>query len=184
MGLLKALLIPGNGGGGPKDNWFPFLAKELPRFGIDVIAEEFPDNILARARFWLPHIKALGADENTILIGHSSGAIAAMRYAENNKILGSALVGAYHTHLNMDAEIQSGYFDQEWNFEAIKENQQWIGIFAGKDDPWIPVQEARFLNDRLDAFYFEFPNAGHFGSDYDKKSFEELLCFIKVRTQK
>lgn len=178
---IKAILIPGNGGGGPKDNWFPYLAKELPRLGIEVIAEEFPDNILAREKYWLPHLAALGADASTILIGHSSGAIAAMRYAEQNAILGSVLVGAYHTDLGIDAELQSGYFTRPWNFKAIKKNQQWIGIFAGKDDPWIPIAEARFLNEQLDAYYFEFPQAGHFGGDYLKDSFPELLCFLEQR---
>lgn len=179
--MLKALFIPGNGGGRPTDNWFPFLKRELSRLGIKVIAEEFPDNQLARAEYWLSHIKKLGADEETILIGHSSGAIASMRYAEQYRILGSILVGAYHTDLGIDAERQSGYFDNPWNFQAIKQNQKWIALFAGKDDPWIPVEEARFLNDQLDSYYFEFPAAGHFGGDYYKEYFPEIVTFIKER---
>ena len=38
--------------------------------GLNVINETFPDNIKARARYWLPHIESLGANEQTILIGH------------------------------------------------------------------------------------------------------------------
>lgn len=182
--MIKAIFIPGNGGGGPTDNWFPYLKRELLRLGIKVIAEEFPDNHLARATFWLPHIKKLGADEKTILIGHSSGAIASMRYAEEHRILGSVLVGAYHTDLGIDAEKQSGYFDRPWNFQAIKENQQWIAVFAGKNDPWIPVEEARYLNEQLDSHYFEFPAGGHFGGDYYKESFPEIVTFIKERMPK
>ena len=41
---------------------------------------------MARAKYWLPFLKKLGEDEETILIGHSSGAVSAMSYAENNKI--------------------------------------------------------------------------------------------------
>ena len=37
---------------------------------------------------WLPFMKdELGVDENTIIIGHSSGACAAVRFAENHKVL-------------------------------------------------------------------------------------------------
>ncbi len=181
MSSNKVLFLPGNGGGGPQDNWFPYLKKELSQLGLNVIAEEFPDNILARQSYWLPFIKELGCDESTILIGHSSGAIAAMRYAETSRILGSVLVGAYHTDLGMDSEKQSGYFDKPWDFLSIKNNQNWIGIFAGKDDPWIPLEEARYLNDQLESYYFEFPKAGHFGGDYLKLEFPEILIFIRER---
>ena len=44
----KIVFIPGNGGGSPNDNWFPFVKKELEGYDITVIAEEFPDNDLAR----------------------------------------------------------------------------------------------------------------------------------------
>ena len=46
------------------------------------------------ADIWLPDLEELGADERTILIGHSSGAVAAMRYAESHRVLGSILVYA------------------------------------------------------------------------------------------
>lgn len=104
-----------------------------------------------------------------------------MRYAETHKIFGSILVGAYHTDLGIDAEKQSGYFDRPWDFSSIKNNQNWIGLFAGKNDPWIPVQEARFLNEQLDPYYFEFPHAGHFGGDYYKETFPEIITFIQER---
>lgn len=72
----KVIFIPGNGGGSPNDNWFPSVKGELEAAGLTVIAEEFPDNDLARASFWIPFlINELNADENTILIGHSTGAM-------------------------------------------------------------------------------------------------------------
>jgi hypothetical protein len=53
---MKAILIPGNGGGTPRDNWFPYLERELPKIGIDVINVQFPDPELARSEYWLPFI--------------------------------------------------------------------------------------------------------------------------------
>ena len=37
----------------------------------------------------------LKVDKETIIIGHSSGACAAVRFAEENKVAGIVLVGAY-----------------------------------------------------------------------------------------
>lgn len=171
---MKIVLIPGNGGGGPTDNWFPYVQTELA--GVEVVAREFPDNQLAREAYWLPFLKdELQADENTILVGHSSGAIAAMRYAEKNQLLGSVLVGVYHTDLGMEHEKASGYFDRPWDWEAIRNNQKWSVLFASTDDPWIPIEEPRFVSQQLGSDYREFDDQGHFGGDYHKESFPELV---------
>lgn len=171
----KVIFIPGNSGDSLKDNWFPSLQKELEAVGLTVIAEEFPDNDLARASFWLPFlINELKADENTLLVGHSSGAIAAMRLAEKQRIWGSVLVGAYYTDLDIEKEKLSGYFDTPWDFKAIQNNQSWIAIFATQDDPWIPVEEPRYLHLQLNCEYHEYKNGGHFGGYDSKAEFPEL----------
>ncbi len=147
--MTKVIFIPGNGGSTTKDNWFPSVQKELEAANLEVIAATWPDPVLARNSFWLPFLEELGADEDTILVGHSSGAIAAMKFAETHKILGAVLVGTYHTHLGIEVEKQSGYFDKPWDFESIKRNQKWTIIFASEDDPWIPIAEPRYLHAQL-----------------------------------
>ena len=179
---MKAIIIPGNGGGTPKDNWFPYIKKELEKVGIKVIAEQFPDPILAREKYWLPFIKKLGADEKTILIGHSSGAVAALRFAEKNEILGSVLVGACYTDLGLEEEKKSGYYNRPWNWKKIKSNQLWIVLFASADDPFIPIREARHINKNLEPLYFEYKNEGHFGSsEKPKKEFPKIVKIIKSK---
>lgn len=176
---LKVIMIPGNGGATPVDGWFPSVQAELEKAGIAVINRQFPDPQLARASYWLPFLESLGADEQTVLVGHSSGAIAALRFAETHKILGSVLVGAYHTDLGLEVERQSGYFDAPWNWPIIKNNQRWIAVFASIDDPYIPIVEPRFLAQQLGAEYHEYTDQGHFGSDKQKTTFPELVAVIK-----
>ncbi len=181
MKQIKAIFIHGNGGGTAKDNWFPYVKERLEKLGVQVIARAFPDPVLARAKYWLPFIKKLGADENTIIIGHSSGAIAALRFAENNMILGSVLVGGYYTDLGLDDEKQSGYFDAPWDWEKIKNNQKWIIQFNSKDDPWIPIEEARFIHQKLDTEYYEYEHEGHFGADKYYPEFPKLVEVAKSK---
>ena len=95
--LPNVILIHGNGGSTAADIWLPFLERALTALGLVVINQTFPDNVKARARYWLPFLEELGANEHTILIGHSSGAVAAMRYAETHRLWGSILVGVCHT---------------------------------------------------------------------------------------
>ncbi len=179
---IKVIFIHGNGGCSPDDNWFPYLKNELEKLDLHVVAHQFPDAVLARASYWLPFLKnELKADKHSIIVGHSSGALAAMRFAENNKLLGSILIGAMHTDLGIESERLSGYFDTPWNWQAIKDNQQWIVQFASTDDPWIPISEPRFVHGKLNSQYHEFTNQGHFGGDYYKKDFPELVTVIKKR---
>ena len=172
----KAILIHGNGGSSAGDIWLPWLERELTGLGLAVTNRTFPDNVKARARFWLPFIEELGADQHTILVGHSSGAVAAMRYAETHQILGSVLVGVCHTDLGDSGEAASGYYRAPWNWQRIRENQEWIGIFNSVDDPHIPIREARFVAAQLRCSYFESTDRGHFTAP---RELPEVLEFVR-----
>lgn len=179
---VKIIFIHGNGNSTPNDNWFPYVKSELEELGLTVIARQFPDADLAREKYWIPFLKnELKADHNTILIGHSSGAVAAMRFAEKNVILGSILVGAMHTDLGYEKEKISGYYERLWDWQAMKSNQQWIIQFASSDDPWIPIEEPRLIQRQLNTEYYEFTNQGHFGGDYHKPTFPEIVSILKKK---
>jgi uncharacterized protein len=177
--MAKIIFVPGNGGCTTQDNWFPSIKEEFEKHGLDVISTNFPDPELARESYWIPFLREeLKAGNDTVLIGHSSGAIAAMRFAEKYELLGSVLVGAYYTHLGMETEKQSGYFDRPWDWNKININQKWISLFASSDDPWIPIKEARYIHTKLDCEYHEYKNQGHFGGDYFKSVFPELTLSV------
>lgn len=134
---------------------------------------------MALSSFWIPFLRdELKADGNTILIGHSSEAIATMRFAEQWPLLGSMLVAAYDTDLGMEQEKQSGYFDNPWDWKKIKDNQQWITLFASQDDPWIPSEQPRYIHQQLNCVYHEYKGQGHFGGAYCKPTFSELSQVI------
>lgn len=164
----NVIFIHGNNGGqengGAKhDYWFPSAAREFERMGLRVVLKSFPDPKIARMSIWLPFLEnECGANEHSILIGHSSGAIAAMRYAETHQILGSVLVGAYYTDTGDEIERMSGYFDAPWDWLAIREHQQWIIQFASVDDPFFSIEEPRLVSRELQTEYHEYKTRGHF----------------------
>jgi len=180
--MRRVILLHGNGDGRGTDNWFPYIKSGLENIGVECEAPDLPDAVLARSKFWLPYFRnELRIGPNDIVVGHSSGALAILKYAEQNKIGASVLVGVYYTDLGYEEERTSGYFDTPWQWAKIKANQKWTAIFASKDDPYIPISEPRFIRDKLDSIYFEFDKVGHFGEDVGKKEFPELLKFLKER---
>ncbi len=182
MKNCKVILIHGNQTLRWDYAWLPWVKEELEKLGVEVFAETFPDSIIAREKYWIKFIeKYAKADENTILIGHSSGALCAMRYAEKHQILGSVLVSAAHTDLDDDLERQSGYFDRPWDWEKIKNNQQWIIQFSSTDDEYIPIEEAQHIHKYLDTEYHEFSDRGHFLKG--QLQFPELVSELKRKLE-
>jgi len=177
---MKVMIIPGNGDTLITNNWYQYVKKELEKLGLEVIAKNMPDPKLARKEIWIPFIKEkLFNDENAILIGHSSGAIAILKFLEENKCKLAIIVGAYHSDLGDELEKKSGYFDEPWKWDQIKNNAGKIVMFASQDDPYIPVSEPRLIKEKVDAEYHEYKDEGHFGVDVSKKEFPELILVIK-----
>ena len=177
---LKVIFIPGNGNDNSEDRWRPYLKDELEKLSVPFTNVDFPDPILASMNIWLPFLNELGANENTILIGHSSGAEAAMRYAENNKIFGTVLISACYTDLGLQNEKEAGYYNEPWQWDKIKNNQNWIIQFHSTDDPFIPIEEARFVHEQLDTEYYEFNDRKHFGYG---KEFPELMEALRKKLE-
>lgn len=180
--MNKVILIHGNDTLRWSYAWLPWAKEELEKLGLEVIGETFPDSIIAREKYWVTFLAdEAHADENTILVGHSSGALCAMRFSEKHKILGSVLIGAMHTDLGDELEKQSGYFNRPWEWDKIKANQKWIVQFASTDDPYIPIEEARHVHEMLNTEYYEYSDKAHFFENQEK--FPELITIIKEKLE-
>lgn len=175
---MKSMIIPGNGGENMSQFWYPYVKTELEKEGFEVISENMPDPVLAREKYWVPFIEEkLSGEENAILIGHSSGAIAALRYLEKHKAQGAVLIAAYHTDLGLKDEKKSGYFDRPFDWKKIKANSKWIIQFSAVNDPVIPIEEAKYVRDKLNSEYHELKDKGH----YTDTEFPEILEEIKKK---
>jgi serine hydrolase len=156
--------------------WTPWLKQELDHHGYETVFETMPDSIIARAEYWLPFMHDfLKIGVNDIIIGWSSGAVAAMRYAETYRIKGSILISSSYTDLGDDLEKQSGYFDQPWNWHSIRQNQDKIALFYGDDDPYIPQADFKFIASQLQPEVHKIPGAKHF---IECQQLPELLDYI------
>ncbi|KAK7480955.1 hypothetical protein BaRGS_00027770 [Batillaria attramentaria] len=173
---VKVVIVPGNGSGDVKDsNWYGWLHEELTTTGVKSVLRNFPDPVKARESYWLPFMEnELRCDANTVIVGHSSGAEAAMRYAETHKVKAIVLVSACVTDLGIESERISGYYDRPWQWYKIVENVGFIVQYGSTDDPFIPWPEQQQVAEELQTKLFKFDNRGHFMS----RSFPELLSFL------
>ena len=143
----RVIIVPGNGCTPvQQSNWYSYLENRLSQSGLfsAVILKDMPDPIEAKEHIWIPYIiDVLGADQNTILIGHSSGAVAAMRLLEKQKLFGCVLVSACHTDLGCESERISNYYSRPWEWNLIRSNSSnFLLQYHSIDDPFIPPSEA------------------------------------------
>ncbi|NP_001167472.1 retinoblastoma binding protein 9 L homeolog isoform X1 [Xenopus laevis] len=175
---VKAVIIPGNGGGNVESClWYGWTKKRLEKIpNFRCLLKNMPDPFTARESIWLPFMESeLGCDDKTIIIGHSSGAAAAMRFAETHKVYAIILVSAYTSDLGDENEKESGYFSRPWQWEKIKNNCGHIIQFGSTDDPFLPWHEQQVVADCLSANLYKYTDRGHF----QNTEFKELLSAVK-----
>jgi len=176
--MRKVIIVPGNGCSSIKhSNWYGWLHNELSKINnIDSICENFPDPIHARRENWLPFINSFDngekdSESNTILVGHSSGAQASLRYAETHNLRGVILVSATYSDLGDAHERASNYYPSEdglsnlYDFEAMRRNCKYWKQFHSDNDPFIPLREAEQIRDGLglkESEYCVLPRRSHF----------------------
>ena len=158
-------------------SWAGWLKKELDKAGYPNFFETFPDSITARSEYWLPFLKDHSqAGEVDGIVGWSSGGVASLRYAEDNKIKGSVIISANYTDLGDAFEKQSGFYEKPWNWQAIKNNQEKIALFYGDDDPYIPQSQFEYISSQLHPTVFKIHEGKHF---IEYETFPQLLEYLK-----
>jgi len=179
----RIIILPGNGCTNVwKSNWYGWLANRLKEEGFtDVVLENMPDPYTARESIWVPFVEQLakGAEDRIVLVGHSSGAECAMRFAETHKLHGLVLVSACYTDLGIKNERESGYYSRPWQWETIRSNlSPAFGVvqFHSSDDPWIPMSEATHVANHLCSERHFFDDKSHFF-----EPFEEIVTVLKIR---
>mmetsp|Transcript_4922 Transcript_4922/g.10580 ORF Transcript_4922/g.10580 Transcript_4922/m.10580 type:complete len:194 (+) Transcript_4922:51-632(+) len=166
MGVpCKIAIVPGNGCTPVhRCNWYSWLQKQLHNPpSVQCLLKDMPDPYTAREAIWLPFMREqLSCDENTIIVGHSSGATAAVRYAEKYKCRGIVLVSAYTTDQGDSNERASGYFNRPWDFGTARSNCEFVVQFGSEDDPFLPWEEQQQVADGLGAELHRYTDRGHF----------------------
>jgi predicted alpha/beta hydrolase family esterase len=109
---MRFIIAPGNGGCGAdiaNCNWYGWLDAELKKKGHESVLVNWPDPYICHQSNWIPFVRDdLKADKQTVVVGHSTGALLVMKLLETVEIHGAILVAAAHTDLGDEGERASG----------------------------------------------------------------------------
>ncbi|MBW7944109.1 serine hydrolase family protein [Patescibacteria group bacterium] len=164
--MKKALILHGTDGSS-KENWFPWLKAELEKNGYQVWVPDLPHPEKPNIDRYNKHIFSLTSgqlDEETILIGHSSGAVAILGLLEalpdDVKVEAAYLVGSFKDDLGWEKLTE--LFARPFDFEKIKKKSKSFYFIHSDNDPYCPLDHARYLHTQLGGELIVLPGQQHF----------------------
>lgn len=172
--------------GSPKGNWFPWLKRELKGLGIEVFVPRFPTPEGQNLDNWLktfePYQKYVNKD--SVFVGHSMGPAFIFRLLEKRQlpILASILVVPFYKELDLPepfVKLIKTFIDHPFDWEKIKQNRPKFTVFCGADDPYVPIEQPRFIAEKLGAKLKIIKGGKHLNSEAGYTKFPEVLEELK-----
>lgn len=186
-GMKRAYLIHG-WGGRPTHGFFPWLKAELENRGYAVEVPLMPDADAPRFETWVPFLESLirAPNGDTLVLGHSMGGQAALRYLERlpegERVGTVALVAPVVetiTGMSADDEIVARpWLSRPFDADKIRRSAlSLVGIFSD-DDPFIPLSSEELIREEFGAMTQVFPARGHFSGDGGCVELPEILPYL------
>lgn len=185
--MKKAIILHGTQGS-PEGNWFQWLDERLAAEGLEVWLPQLPHAEQPSLRAWLDFVHEqcpFVIDKNTLIVGHSSGAILALLIArENSEKVGTVVcVSVFHDN-SLKWSPNDRLFDVSFDWPVIRANvaNQIICIHSD-DDPYVPLDQARYVADKVDAEMIIVEDQGHFNLEKSPAyaKFPRLIQIFKER---
>jgi hypothetical protein len=161
----KAILVHGWDGGVDK-NWFPWLNKELIDIGYSVQPLSMPDPASPQRRSWVKHLQDhVIVNKKTILIAHSIGCIAVIRYLETIPEIPKAIIlVAPFVNNEHDYKTVRSFFHGPIDWAKIRKCKNIHTIYSD-DDPFVSIWQKSVFEDEANATTRLVCGSGHFDGD-------------------
>lgn len=155
----------------PTEKWYPWLTKEVQQLGWQYSAPMLPHADDPQISEWKSELDKLQPDEDTVLVGHSRGGVAILRWLESqpaslrvHKVILVATNSGFVQKMVIPTETNRGFYtEQGYDFGKIKQHCTEFVVFHSKDDRWVPYEAGVENAEGLSARLLTFEDRGHFG---------------------
>jgi predicted alpha/beta hydrolase family esterase len=157
----------------PSEKWYPWFKEEMEKKGIQVQVPILPKSDEPVLDEWLNILGELNPDEKTVLLGHSRGGVAVLRFLESmpagkkvKKVILLATNSGSAKFMAIPGEDNHGFYTKDgYDFAKIKSHCDEFVAFHSRDDKWVPFAHGEENAQGLNAKFITFDNKGHFGKN-------------------
>lgn len=170
--MTKRAYIIHGWGGRPNEGWFPWCKTQLEKRGYTVTIPKLPNADTPTIETWVPFVTSLIGmpDEQTILIGHSMGCQAILRYLHglpDTARVGKVILVAGFTKKITGLNEEEKTIAQPWlaspiDFAKIKTIAPNITAIFSDNDPFVPLENEVAMREKLNAKTIIEHDQGHF----------------------
>lgn len=201
--MRNALILHGTSAT-PQSNWFEWLKAKLEAEGYQVWLPQLPGADKPNAAKYNEFLlnSDFNFNEETILIGHSSGAVSILNLLPvlpgSFKIKASFLVAAFTNDLGWESlanlfqkpldsdrkKSREGLFQQPFDFEKIKSRCRKFIFIHSDTDPYCPIEDTRRLAKNIGGEFLIKKGQGHFNLDTGGPQYKEFPYLLQVINKK
>lgn len=189
--MKRAVILHGTGAA-PDSNWFGWLRAVLEKREYRVLLPNLPGNQAPDRTVYNDFLFNQDWDySDNLIIGHSSGAVSILNFlmdARAPKIDTGVLVGAWAGSLASGSDIEDVRFNrlfpkEGFDFDAIGKKANRLLFVHAEDDPYCPVDQARWLAQETNSEIVLVPRGQHFsvGLDPNYAEFPRLIEILEER---
>jgi predicted alpha/beta hydrolase family esterase len=162
---------------GSNAHWLAWLQNALMTEDIFTSNPEMPLAFEPQYEIWKKEFERFDINENTLLVGHSTGAGFIVRWLSENTNITVNKVVLVAPYFDPFREIEEDFFNFEFDRQLVCRTISGITVFHSDNDIESIQKSTKQLLDNVDNIkYIEFHNYGHFClEDLGMQEFPELL---------
>lgn len=170
--MKNALILHGTGNNS-RGNWFPWLKGELEKRGYEVWSPDLPRADKPNIKRYNDYILGNSSwvfNEKSVLVGHSSGAVAILgllQHLRDTVVDTCILVGSFKD--NLGSKDFDGLFEDPYDFKKIKKHAKRFVFIHSNNDPYCPLDHAKYLAKKLGGKLIIKKGQGHFNLEVGEK---------------
>jgi predicted alpha/beta hydrolase family esterase len=161
----------------PKDQWYPWLKSTLEKKGYIVHIPELPtmNTDLPNLSIQI-NVAEKYITKNTVVVGHSLGALLALRLAEKYTYQKMILLAGWDFN-DLTTEHRL-FWKNPMNHTAIKKHVKEIYCLSSDNDPYYTAFTVEDMSKRLDGKFILVKRAGHFTKQFGITTIPVILPLV------
>jgi len=184
--MKNALILHGTEGNS-KENWFPWLKKELEKKGYKVWLPDLPGADVPNLKKYLEFIfanKDFEFNLETVIIGHSSGAVACLavlnELPENVKMNTCIMVSPFEKNSPGGKwEPNRELFEYKPDLSKVKNKVRSFVLFISDNDKYCPTDYVKNLGKELGGKVIITHGDGHFSISIGGPKYKKLPMLLE-----